>query len=48
MLARISAGGAAREEFEEKDFPRAAETPAEDTPEPPEGPVLDLRSRRKR
>ena len=48
MLARISAGGAAREEFEEKEFPRAAETPAEDTPEPPEGPVLDLRSRRKR
>ena len=48
MLARVSAGGAAREEFEEKEFPRAAETPAEDTPEPPEGPVLDLRSRRKR
>lgn len=46
MLARISAGGAARNEFEEKEFPKAPE-PVEDTPDEPEGPVLDLRSRRK-
>ena len=49
MLARISAGGAAREEFEEKEFPKAAESAAadsDDTPDEPAGPVLDLRSRR--
>ncbi|MDO5669057.1 MAG: cytochrome c oxidase assembly protein [Corynebacterium sp.] len=51
MLARISAGGTARSEFEEKEFPKAAESAAADSdgsPEEPAGPVLDLRSRRKR
>ncbi|GAB3692062.1 cytochrome c oxidase assembly protein [Corynebacterium nasicanis] len=47
MLARISAGGQPRAEFEETEFRRPAE--GEDPPEgPSEGPVLDLRSRRKR
>ncbi|NLA56871.1 MAG: cytochrome c oxidase assembly protein, partial [Corynebacterium humireducens] len=48
MLARMAAGGSAREEFEEKEFRRAEESAPEEKPVEDAGPVLDLRSRRKR
>jgi len=48
MLARMAAGGSAREEFEEKEFRRAQEDAPAETPVEDAGPVLDLRARRKR